>query len=231
MELIAHGRTADVFDLGAERVLRRYRDEQSVQAEVRIMRHLEEHGYPVPHVFEAGGTDIVMERVRGVTLLEQLVTEPEQLDRYGRLLGELQERLHRMPAPAWLAGPGVPGDAVIVHRDLHPNNVLLTERGPLVIDWSDASAGRAAVDAAMTVIVILGAELDAGDPIARQVGPMRSLLIDSFLQTCGVDPREGLVEAIEFRRRHSINTDAEERWLRTKAPGCLDPFHLEHRGA
>lgn len=231
MELIAQGRTADVFDLGDGRALRRYRVALSAEPEVRVMRHLETYGYPVPHVFEADGTDIVMERVKGGTLFDQLVKEPEQYERYGRLLGELHERLHRMSAPAWLTGPDSPRDAVIVHRDLHPNNVLLSERGPVVIDWNDVAAGRASVDAAITVIVLLGAELEVEATVAEQVDGLRSLLVDAFLQTCGVDPRGGLDDAIAYRRAIPANTAAENRWLDKVAPDCLDAFYLERRGA
>ncbi|MGN6125058.1 MAG: phosphotransferase [Humibacter sp.] len=227
MELIARGRTADVFDLGDGRVLRRYRSGRSAASEARVMLHLETHGYPVPHVFDVDGGDLVLERVRGATLFELVANEPEQYERYGRLLGELHERLHRMPAPAWLAGEH--GSGVIVHRDLHPENVLLSERGPVVIDWDNVAAGRASVDAAITVIVMLGAELDVDAVTAERAEPLRSLLVDAFLETCGTDPRDGLAEAIAYRRAIPNNTDAENRWLDEAAPDCLDAYFLEPR--
>jgi len=231
MELIAQGRTADVFDLGGGRVLRRYRTGDDVALEARIMLYLEELGYPVPHVFDADGTDLVMERVEGGTLFDEMVHEPAQYRRYGRLLGELHERLHRIAAPSWLDDTASVGDgtAVVIHRDLHPQNVILSERGPVVIDWNIATAGSAAVDAAITVILTLGADLGVDAVVAEQVEPYRALLVDAFLETCGTDPRDGLAEAIAYRLTTPNNSPAEAAWLAETASGCLDSYFLEPR--
>jgi tRNA A-37 threonylcarbamoyl transferase component Bud32 len=238
MELIARGRAVDVFDLGEGRVLQRRRDGGDATREARAMLHLKEHGYPVPQVFGTDGSDLVLERVDGGSLFGELVHEPAQFPRYGRLLGELHERLHRLPAPAWLRAMGdgpVPTDtdraAVIVHRDLHPQSVILSERGPVVIDWTHVSAGTASVDAAITVVLTLGADLDVEPAVAERVGPFRALFVDAFLQTCGTDPREGLGAAIEYRLGSPDNTPTEVRWLREKASGCLDAFYLQPRDA
>jgi Ser/Thr protein kinase RdoA (MazF antagonist) len=161
--------------------------------------------------------------------------EPEQYRRYGRLLGELHERLHRLTPPEWLRpatsaderdGDAGDGD-VIVHLDLHPGNVILSERGPIVIDWSNAGAGSAAMDAAVTVIITLGSDLDGA--FDERIESMRSLLIDAFLETCGTDPRLGLDEAIAYRRGNPNNTPAENHWIDTKASDCLDAFYLQPR--
>ncbi|MHA7985877.1 phosphotransferase family protein [Rathayibacter sp. CAU 1779] len=254
MELIARGRSADVYDLERGRVLRRYRSDIDAGLEARVMLYLEEHGFPVPHVFDADGTDLVMERVDGGTLFEELLHEPGQYRRYGRLLGELHERLHRLVAPAWLrddpagqagtversqtdaarrADGGLEAEhrdrLVIVHRDLHPQNVILSERGPVVIDWTDVGAGTAAVDTAITVLLTLGAELEAPVDIAERIEPFRALFVDAFLETCGADPRDGLDEAIAYRQLIPSNTAAEAEWLRGSAPRCLDSYFLEPR--
>ncbi|WP_022900435.1 phosphotransferase [Humibacter albus] len=234
MDLIAQGRTADVFDLGEGRVLRRYRDGDHDEAarEAKLLEHLAVLHYPAPHVYGVDGADLVLERVDGGTLFQEMMHEPAQFRRYGRLLGELHARLHRLSAPAWLvdqAGPAVGDAPVIVHRDLHPQNVILSERGPLVIGWGSASAGRAEVDAAVTAILVLGADLGLEASVAQRVEPFRIMLVDAFLETCGVDPRDGLDEAIGFRLSTANNTAEETRWLREEAPDCLDAFYLEPR--
>ena len=58
-------------------------------------------------------------------------------------LAELHARLHRIPPE---------GDR-LVHLDLHPGNVLLARRGPVVIDWTNASGGDPALDVALTWVI------------------------------------------------------------------------------
>lgn len=65
MELIGRGRDADVYALGDGRVLRRYRPggPAGAEAEARLMAYLAGQGFPVPHVYDAHGTDQVPERL------------------------------------------------------------------------------------------------------------------------------------------------------------------------
>ena len=58
-------------------------------------------------------------------------------------LADLLRRLHELPVWAGVA----PGTSV-VHLDLHPENVILTGRGPIVIDWRNATAAQADLDSA-----------------------------------------------------------------------------------
>jgi aminoglycoside phosphotransferase (APT) family kinase protein len=52
-------------------------------------------------------------------------------------------RLHEVPFEGeWL-----------LHLDLHSDNVLLSRRGPVVIDWTNARAGDPALDVALTWVI------------------------------------------------------------------------------
>ncbi|MFJ2514857.1 phosphotransferase [Streptomyces griseoviridis] len=160
MELIARGRDADVYALDGARVLRRYRHGGPTAREARLMTDLAARGYPVPTVYEVSGADLVLERLDGPTMLDVLAAQPWRGRSLGRTLGGLLDRLHALPAPAWLPGRfGTGGDDRVLHLDLHPGNVVLTGRGPVVIDWRDARAGDPAADVAMTLVIIGSAEL------------------------------------------------------------------------
>jgi len=69
----AAGREADVYALGGDRVLRRYRTGADTAAEAQVMSYLADHGYPVPRVHAAAGSDLVMDRIGGPTMADALL--------------------------------------------------------------------------------------------------------------------------------------------------------------
>ena len=145
------------------------------------MNHLHEHGYPVPEVFSASATEMEMARAHGPTMLTALVTDPDSMEEHIGQWVALLDRLHTIPAPDWLprhrfADPEAP--AVVLHLDLHPGNIILTEDGPVVIDWTCARAGDAGLDAAKSYVILAGAELpgEPNDFLATARDPMLARL-------------------------------------------------------
>jgi len=61
----------------------------------------------------------------------------------------------------------------VCHGDFHPGNVLLTERGAVVIDWMTASSGNPWADVARTSMLLTIGAKSAG----KQVKPTVRLLI------------------------------------------------------
>jgi aminoglycoside phosphotransferase (APT) family kinase protein len=155
-----------VYDVGTGRVLRRYRVPIDVAAEVRLMQHLAASGYPVPEVYDADGQDMVMERLDGPDLLADLGRRPWLIRRHARTLADLHDRLHKITAPPDLRAAIGPGGAVfdpgsvVLHMDLHPANVMLTGRGPVVIDWVGARSGPAGADVAMAYVIMTTSDTD-----------------------------------------------------------------------
>lgn len=155
--LLASGRNADVYDIGDGKVVRRYRQPgSSVTDEARVMRHLAERDYPVPTVHSFYGTDLVMDRIDGPTMLEALEAAPWKSIWYARVLAQLQRRLARLAAPDWLIAAGDTGQRVqsMLHLDLHPRNVIMSPAGPVVIDWTNAAGGPGGFDGALTFVEI-----------------------------------------------------------------------------
>ena len=120
--LLASGRDADVFACGHDLVVRRSRKGRSMEREARVMSYLTGHGYPVPRVEDvrADGSELVMERIAGPTMLQALSRRPWTLGDNAALLATLHRRLHEIPAPDWLS-PFPGGGDGIVHLDLHPS--------------------------------------------------------------------------------------------------------------
>lgn len=186
--ILGTGRDADIIDLGAGRVLRRPRRERPLDREALLMRHVAAAGYPAPAVLEVRPNGLVLERIEGPTMLDDLRARPWRLSRHARTLAELHRALHRiLPLPEAPAtyGPVAPGD-VTVHGDLHPANVLLSPRGPVVIDWANAGRGPAGADVADAWLVLAAARPPARGPAARAlVRLLRARFLAEFLAAAG----------------------------------------------
>jgi aminoglycoside phosphotransferase (APT) family kinase protein len=208
VELIARGRDADVFALDANTVLRRYRAGGDTAREAAVMRHVAEHRYPVPRVYQAEGPDLVLERVRGPTLLAALASGEVAIRAGAELLADLHVRLHAVPQRPH-AAQGV------VHLDLHPDNVLLGPAGPVVIDWRNAADGPPELDLAVTALIMALVATDREHPMA---GPAAELLA-AFAHAAPGDLNSGLPAAVGLRR-DDPNLSAGER-ARLQAAAAL----------
>jgi aminoglycoside phosphotransferase (APT) family kinase protein len=144
------------------------------------MEHARTQGFPVPQVFDVSGSDIVMERIDGRSMLADLARRPWHLQAHARLLACLHRRLHAIAAPAWLQSPFGDGRALL-HLDLHPENVIVAAGGPCVIDWTNAAAGPPSADIVQTWVLI-ASSLVPGPPWQRAIGTLgRDLFLASFL--------------------------------------------------
>lgn len=196
----ASGRDADVFILDRQRVLRRYRAGGDVSAEAAVMAYVRRLGFPAPLVYQARGTDLIMERLDGRTMLAALTAGTLEIPKAARMLAELHHRLHNLPA---LANTG--GAIRIVHLDLHPDNVMLTSQGPVLIDWRNATHGPPDLDLAVSAVILAQAAVDPTQPMAR---PAKQLL-EEFMRHAGGDPESMVEEAIAMRRANPTMTTHE----------------------
>lgn len=207
--LIAGGRDADVFELADGCVLRRYRDGRDASVEARLLGWLDERGYPVPALRSWTGCDVVMDRIDGPTMFDVVRETPDRVDEMARLLVGLQRRLHQLDAPAWLpARSGVPEGRELLHLDLHPMNVLMSAAGPVVIDWTNASAGPAEFDAATTIVTMATAQLSDAVDIAVQRD-----FVASFEQHCGSIEHSWIQRAAALRMTDPNTTENERKHL------------------
>ena len=194
---LARGNTAEIRALGNGRVCKLYDDPEAVESaryEARATRLANDAGLPVPAVDGVATVDgrpgVVLERVDGPSLLDDLEGRPWTLASGARTLADLHARIHGRRAPdlppltdrlrarierasdvsaavrerALAVLASLPDDDRLLHGDLHPGNVLLGERGPVVIDWLDASAGPPAADVARTRLLLRFAD---GGPHVR----------------------------------------------------------------
>jgi aminoglycoside phosphotransferase (APT) family kinase protein len=233
--LVGAGRSADVYDVGGGRVLRRYRDGRRpawVAREAEVMAHARAHGAPVPEVFDVTGSDIVMERAVGPTMLEALGGGVASIREQAGLLARLHAVVHNVPALDWLPAPFGDGSGdgareasgdgdgdgdgdgagqVLLHRDLHPLNVILTGDGPLIIDWEGAARGPALADVAMSWVVIAFSEVPGRETVAAVIRQIQDEFGREFLRAAGPVDRRWLEAAMRLRLddRHLLPPERE----------------------
>lgn len=131
-----------------------------------------------------GHHGLIYERVDGGSMLAGLRQKPWQIFHYARRLAALHARLHEISIEIDLPSqrqvlvkkiqqvnaltPAVrsaildrldqlPDGRQICHGDFHFDNVLLTVRGEMIIDWTDATLGNPLADVARTTILVMGA--------------------------------------------------------------------------
>ena len=155
------------------------------------MAHVAALGFPVPRVYSASGRDLVLERLAGPTMLQALGAGEITPVAAAELLAGLLARLHALPPQM----PDKPGDRP-VHLDLHPANVMLEARGPVVIDWRNSGQGRPEFDVAVSALIVAQVAVDS----AREEATLAATFLTAFLASVGTVPSEALDQAVRFRQ-------------------------------
>lgn len=128
-----------------------------------------------------GRLGLIYERVVGPSMSEYLETKPWMFLRAARVLAELHADMHasnilpELPSqrqrledkirsaavlPPDLRQAGLrsldqmPDGDRLCHGDFHPGNILMTARGPIIIDWIDATRGNPVADVARTWVML-----------------------------------------------------------------------------
>lgn len=102
------------------------------------------------------------------------------------MLADLHLRLEEVPLPEAELPVRSRAEA-IVHGDLHPDNVIVTERGPVVIDWPNAVLGPKGFDAAHTWLLVATADIEAGAVASALQRWGRRAFLRQFVDRCGRD--------------------------------------------
>jgi aminoglycoside phosphotransferase (APT) family kinase protein len=117
-------------------------------------------------------------------MMEEILTKPGELTYLTKLFAEIHAKMHAITvtglpsqrqklasqirsAPrlsdkeqeaALSALTRLPEDDKLCHGDYHPGNILMSSRGPVIIDCADASQGNPHADVARTLLLIQTAE-------------------------------------------------------------------------
>lgn len=166
-----------------------------------------------------GRFGVRMERLQGETLLRRsLRVPPAQAAELPYTLGTLQKAYHQISATGLgdmtqmlSAGIGytdlltdaqkdalrtrlarMPAGDRLVHMDYHADNVLITEQGAKIIDWSGACAGNPLADAARTLLTMENRSYppDADAQTRRTMDDSRAFARARYLEGYGADAHD-----------------------------------------
>ncbi|MEA2444566.1 MAG: hypothetical protein QOJ12_1858 [Thermoleophilales bacterium] len=176
----------------------------------------------------------VWERAGGVSMWQHVVERPDRSAEMGRLLAEVQQGLFELVPPVtlpaqrdrltskirWSAAnvdPSLTGALALLpadadtprlcHGDLHPSNVILTDDGPTIVDWFDASRGDRVADVARSLLTLLGDGATAPSHLPGSDAGTLAVLTDAYLLRL----REGI----------DISPDLLSRWQAINAAARL----------
>lgn len=207
-QLLGSGRNADVYELDETWVLRRYRDGMDASPELPVMSYLSASGYPVPRLGpqppSAGPGDLVLQHLHGPTMLKSLLSGAVGAEEGAALLAGLLADLHTVPARL---SPN-PEDRVL-HLDLHPDNVMLTADGPVVIDWSNTEEGPPALDRAMSALILAQVAVDPAHPATDDARVLVTALVALLAADDGI-PARHLADAAARRTLNPTMSPAEK---------------------
>ena len=151
---------------------------------------VEEAGVRVPKVLEVSVIDgkwaIVSEYIPGKTLAQLMEENPQEKDAYLEQFVDLQMEVHTHRAPLLnklydkmkrkIDETGLdattryelhtrldstPHHNKVCHGDFNPSNIIMSENGPYILDWSHATQGNASADVARTYLLFwLNGDID-----------------------------------------------------------------------
>jgi len=231
------------------------------EQEAAITRDVRRAGLPVPAVegvIEVNGRPgIVFERVEGPSMLRAAPARPWMLVRWAHLLAELHAAMHDCAIPSLPAQrqqmeqqigcagqlspelrqaaldalARLPDSSALCHGDFHPDNVLMSPQGPIVIDWDGATRGNPAADVARTSLMIRTGHPTPRPALAWLVErfrrPFHSLYMKKYASLRTVDTRElaawelpvaaaRLADCIPAEEQHLVRIIREHTGLRVQ---------------
>lgn len=198
-----------------------------VEHEYRVSQIIQQEPLPIARVYEIVEINdrigIVYERITGKTLLNHLFTYPDQMEWIAETCAEVLSRIHQcnnvqLPSqrdsiierikqadiPAdWKEQAlhllsELPDGSVVCHGDYHPDNIIHSSSGPIVIDWSAATSGNASADFVRSVLILQIATAPEPEYTERF-----NLIRDQFLS---------LFEKA-YMKRVKINTAELDHWF------------------
>jgi uncharacterized protein (TIGR02172 family) len=184
---------------------------ESIEQEFKVNQLLRENTIQVPEAYEIinyeGRMGIIYERIFGPTVLQLMEKHPFSYLKQARLLADLHLYIHnftcdKLPSQKKILTERIRANTVIsngqkiallqdlanledsdsiCHGDFNPDNVIISPKGPIIIDWTDATYGNPVADVtAITLMTEIVEISESASPITKL---MFRLLRKHFIRT------------------------------------------------
>jgi aminoglycoside phosphotransferase (APT) family kinase protein len=233
---------------------------EAVEREASVASAVTAAGLPAPAYYGRedveGRTGLLFERADGPPMLMVLGAQPWRALSLAGMLAELHARIHAATADlpsqrgylrqriervegipervrhgALGALEHLPDGTRVCHFDFHPDNVVLTARGPVALDWVTAVRGVPAADVARTLLILRDAVLPDDLPRSKAVAfeLLRRLLAWAYLRRyralTGLGPAElrpWRLPLIVARLRENVPAAERARFLAEAEAALLE---------
>ena len=202
--------------------------EQGIKHEFDAARKWHDAGVNAPKAYkligEYGRLGIVFERIDGSTMLSMMISYPTQLADYAKILAELHLSIHKVETtekPSYIDSikycinastvfsQEIKNTALeqlerleegnsICHADFHPDNVIMSKKGPFVIDWANACVGNPMADVTRTKLMLMMGEPPEQEKLPPDFATMRDEFLKSYLDKYFENQTEELLNPDEW---------------------------------
>ena len=207
---------------GPDHVIRTSTQDKDLSREAEALEVVGSAGFPAPELSEKiTPSSIVIERIDGPTMLEDLTSRPWMLNRHAKNLARLHKALGNIVAPpSW---EGVSEGESVVHLDLHPGNIKISNGSPVVLNWGRSARGSSSFDAAVTYVILRTAESKNGRLNRLLISGLRKRFANIFIKEFGAaEVLDRVREAAELRLLDSSLSVAEREAVFALARDELD---------
>jgi tRNA A-37 threonylcarbamoyl transferase component Bud32 len=202
---------------------------QVAEDELSKSKLVKEYGVECPcahRVIEYQGRyGILIDHVHGPNYLEWMLQHPSALNKLIALFVQEQHEIHMHKVPELPSVKDIlwnkiricesiaqnskdllfskmkklPEGEHLCHLDYHPENIVVSLDGPLVIDWADAGKGNYLADVAMTSVLLeigtlpIGMSLDRSSLLDNTMDRFFANYIMEYMKMCGKGDEELLV--------------------------------------
>ena len=177
-----------------------------------------------------GRYGLVYERICGSPLIDIISSKPWKISKLSRCFAELHINIHGIKEVQGLPSlhrslkkkileadtlppeeqdlvlkilEKLPEGKQLCHGDFHPGNVMMTAKGPFIIDWADATCGNPLADVARSFLLMAMGHIPCGQAHRRWLILWRKWFQKGYLKRYFSFHKEGVDELFKWLIVHA----------------------------